>query len=135
MARILEEWGDQPDPDPPLYLALGDLARHLVCMLERGDSAGLVRALAVVERWHLEGDAYVREAATIGLLEDLQNGNLHPNGTRPEQFEPLLGPESRVLWDELNAFWAGTIPYVGAGRTLTEASCTVLPRRAPSLPP
>ena len=31
--------------------------------------------IEVIERWHLEGDDYVREAATVGLLEDLQNTN------------------------------------------------------------
>ena len=65
------EWADEPEP--PLYLALGSLAEHLLERLGRGDTGGFDGIFAVVERWHTEGDAYVREAASIGLLESLQN--------------------------------------------------------------
>jgi hypothetical protein len=54
----------------------------------------------------VEGDEYVREAAAIGLLEDLQNTGLHHH-TRPDQFRPMLGPKSRVWWDKIEAFWQG----------------------------
>jgi len=69
------EWRSEPD-GLPLYLALSDLARHLVGMLERGDTVSFPSIFAVVELWHREGDSYAREAATVGLLEDLQNTNL-----------------------------------------------------------
>jgi hypothetical protein len=74
-------------------------------MLERGDTAGLAAAFGAIERLHLEGEQYVREAATVGLLEDLQNLNLHKNGTAPEQFRPYLGAESVRWWDKLYRFW------------------------------
>jgi hypothetical protein len=76
----------------------------MIGMLAAPDTEGLVRAFAVVERWHLEGDAYVREAATIGLLEDLQNDSLHAE-TVPKQFEVFLLPESRKWWDKVEEFW------------------------------
>ena len=100
---FLAKWQDEPDP-APLYLALGDLARHLVRRLETGDTAVFDAVFDVVERWHTEGDASVREAATVGLLEDLQNLNLHRT-TRPEAFLPWLRPESRRWWDKVDAFW------------------------------
>ena len=100
--EFLEEWRD--DPDPPLYLALSELARHLIGMLARHDVASFPAVFAVVERWHVEGNAYVAEAATVGLLEDLQNSNLHES-TEPEQFRPYLMPESNKWWDKLYAFW------------------------------
>lgn len=61
---------------------------------------------------HVEGDDYVREAATIGLLEGIQNdwGN---HLVDPELFAIHLLPESRQYWDELNAFWRGGKRYVG----------------------
>lgn len=101
--EFLEEWEAEGE-ELPLYLALGELARHLIEMLERGETDALRQVFGVVERWHLEGAPYVKEAATVGLLEDLQNESLH-HSTKPEQFRPLLGPESTRWWDELYAFW------------------------------
>src|ERR1700693_1023033 len=80
-----DEWREEVD-DLPMYIVLGDFARHLIGMVERGDTARLAAIFAAVERLHVEGDGYRREAATVGLLEDLQNLNLHKNGTEPEQF-------------------------------------------------
>ena len=103
--NFLDDWQDDP-VDLPLYVALGDLARHLIGLVERGEIAELPAVFQVVERWHLEGDEYVRTAATVGLLEDLQNYNLHTEATDPAQFRAMLGPESSRCWDELAASWA-----------------------------
>lgn len=105
--EFVSEWATEDDK--PLYLALGSLARHLVTLLAAQRQLDLSRALAVVERWHVEGDAYVREAATIGLLEDLQNDNLHAT-TLPRDFEPLLLPESLKWWRKVEAFWSHGTP-------------------------
>jgi hypothetical protein len=91
--------------DLPVYVALGDLAHHLIGLVERGETNELPAVFRVVERWHREGDEYVREAATVGPLEDLQNLNLHEHGTDPAQFRGMLGPESQRCWDELAASW------------------------------
>jgi len=55
---------------------------------------------------HLEGDDYVREAATIGALEGIQNiaGN---SGVDPERFLPFLRKTSKKQWKKLNQFWGG----------------------------
>ena len=98
------EWREEAD-GPPLYLVLGDLARHLIGMVERGETADLPEAFTAVERLLVEGDPYVREATVVGLLEDLQNLNLHPNGTDPEQILPYLGPASARWWGKLHRFW------------------------------
>ncbi|MCW3846198.1 hypothetical protein OF829_03035 [Sphingomonas sp. LB-2] len=102
-AAFLEEYRDEPDL--PEYLALSDFARHLFARVETGDTAGFDAIFDVVERWHIDGDDYVREAASIGLLEDLQNGNLHRT-TRPEDFIPWLRPHSRKWWNFVNRYWA-----------------------------
>jgi hypothetical protein len=98
-----DEWRSEAD-DLPLYLVLADFARHLIGIVERGDTAGLAAVFKAVERLHVEGDHYVREAATVGLLEDLQNLNLHKNTTEPEQFRPYLGPVSERWWVKLYRF-------------------------------
>jgi hypothetical protein len=101
--EFLADWGDEPDP--PLYLALSSLARHVLAILEAGDTQRASAILTVVERWHVDGDAYVQEAATIGLLEALQG---HALKSKPgSSVEPCLGPESRRWWDKLNRFWSG----------------------------
>ena len=99
---FLEEWSSEPDL--PLYLALASLARHLISLLAARDITALSQALAVVERWHIEGDGYVREAATIGLLEDLQNESLHET-TSPAELEPFLRPQSSLWWRKVERFW------------------------------
>jgi hypothetical protein len=103
-ASWLAEWMGSAD-DLPLYLALAEFARHLIGMLERSGAASLPAIFQAVERLQVEGEHYVREAAVVGLLEDLQNLNLHEHGTDPEQFRPFLGPESAAAWDELYGFW------------------------------
>lgn len=99
---FVEYWRDESDP--PLYLALSALARHLIEMLARNDVACFPKVFAVVERWHTEGNPYVAEAATVSLLEDLQNTGLH-DSTEPEQFRRYLHPVSAKWWDKLYAFW------------------------------
>lgn len=99
-----QEW--QHEPDLPYYVALGDLADHLIERLELQDFATLTEVFRVVEQLHVEGDAYVQEAATIGLLEDLQNTALHRH-TQPAQFYPLLLPVSATAWNQLYEFWEG----------------------------
>ncbi|WP_018428669.1 hypothetical protein [Hoeflea sp. 108] len=104
-----DKWRDHLEP--PFYLALNALARHLIARLEAGDTASFDAVFDVVERWHVEGDDYVREAATIGLLEDLQNTKLHMS-TDPAAFRPWLRPESLLWWEGVEDFWAGRTPLV-----------------------
>jgi hypothetical protein len=102
---FVAEWSDEQENELPSYLALAELARHLITKLERGETADFPAVFDVVEQWHLQGDAYVREAATIGLLEDLQNSGLHRQ-TQPGDFEPWLRPESKRCWDKVERFWS-----------------------------
>jgi hypothetical protein len=100
--EFLEEWNEQTSDLQ--YLALAEYARHLIEMLERDETTDFPAVFAAVERLHVEGDPWVKEAATVGLLESLQNTNLHST-TKPEQFRPFLGPESSRWWDKLYDFW------------------------------
>jgi hypothetical protein len=103
---------DEDDRDLP-YVVLGDFTRFLLEAFRNNDEALLTEAAALIERLHQEGDAYVREAATIGLLEGIQN-TWPDSGIDPEAFIPYLLPESRRWWKSLNRFWNNEIPYVGA---------------------
>jgi len=98
------EWSDEPSP--PYYLALADFVRHMSSLLASGEVETLQRVFSVIEKLHLEGSHYVKEAATVGLLEDLQNTNLHSGGTSPQQFERFLLPVSKRYWSKVGEFWA-----------------------------
>jgi len=97
-----------------LYVMLGDFARHLLDLHRQHQTEVFPAVARVIERLHVDGDHYVREAATIGLLEGIQNfwGN---NDTDPESFAPYLLPESIRWWRSLNDFWSGKSKFVGDG--------------------
>lgn len=103
-AAFLAEWDD--DPDPPLYIALSSLAEHVLDRLKNKDTQNFEDIFAVVERWHVEGDEYVAEAASIGFLESIQNqsGGNNRNGVTVERW---LGTETRRWWIKLDRFWEG----------------------------
>ena len=118
---FLETWrtieGENgPDEDTPTrlhYVDAGEFAAHLVELHRDGGTGEVAQAFAVIERLHLEGDDYVRELATIGYLEGVQNVAGH-RGLDEAAFEPYLGPETRRWWKGLNAFWSGQLPGVQA---------------------
>jgi hypothetical protein len=108
-----KHWEKFDDKDL-LYVALGEFARHLLQLQLLGQIETFKAVGIMIEHLHLEGDSYVQEAATIGLLEGIQNvwGN---NKVESDLFKPYLLPTSRKWWDELNSFWQGERRYVGEG--------------------
>lgn len=108
-----ETW-DKSEDRELLYVVMGDLARHLLTLYRAKQTAEFAPLCEVIERLHLEGDGFVRELATVGILEAIQNVWGHTD-TASEEFCEFLLPESRRWWNELNDLWAGKIPYLGAG--------------------
>lgn len=104
---------DLPDEDL-LYTALGHFADHLLHLHKQQHTDAFPAVARVIERLHVEGDHYVREAATIGLLEGIQNGWAN-EGTDPELFVQHLLPVSAKWWQSLNDFWSGRSKFVGEG--------------------
>lgn len=110
--RIENENGPADDyPERLHYVDAGEFARHLVNLHKGGEWDEVRRSFEVIERLHVDGDDYVRELATIGYLEDVQNVAGHA-GIDHEEFVAYLGPESRAWWQGLNAFWSGEAPLV-----------------------
>lgn len=104
---FVAEWQDESET--PHYLALADFSRFMISRLEIGDRQQLDAAFEMIERLHVDGDEYVREAATIRILESLQNTHLHSK-TNPEQFLEFLRPVSLRYWRKVEDFWEnGTI--------------------------
>lgn len=100
--------------DDLLYVALGVFARHLLSLQQHGLTHDFPSVAQAIERLHVEGSPKVREAATIGLLEGIQNV-WSSNGVNPELFVVHLLPESAKWWRSLNDFWSGKSKYVGEG--------------------
>lgn len=88
------------------YLALSDFSSHILSLIAAQQFDELPATFAVVERLHVEGDKYVREAATVGLLEALQNDGEHRK-VEKSRITKWFGPETQKWWDRLNNFWAG----------------------------
>lgn len=105
-----QEYFDEEDFLP--YIALSEFNNHVVDLYTSGSTEEFPAAFAEIERLHLEGEPYVKETATIGCLEGLQNimGN---RGLDAKELVPFLGPESAKWWDQVNKFWDGEIKYVG----------------------
>lgn len=103
----LAEHGDEP----LLYVAAGDLARHLLMLHRTGRVQELIPVVDAIERMHQEGSAWVKEFATIGILEGVQNTWAH-GGIDPNEFGQLLGPDSQRWWLGLNKFWEGNTTRV-----------------------
>lgn len=103
--EFCEDWADE-ETDPPYYVALGALARHLVDRIQADEKDRFDAIFAVVEDWHVKGDDDVKEAATVGFLESLQN-IADNTGVDPRLYVPWLGPETQKWWDKLGRFWDG----------------------------
>ncbi len=93
------------------YVDVGDFAHHLVDSYKVNKTFEFHQVFDVIEQLHLYGDDYVKELATIGLLEGMQNVSLN-NELDPNVFVPYLKPETKVWWDRLNDFWSGNITYI-----------------------
>ncbi|WP_207064411.1 DUF7674 family protein [Niveibacterium umoris] len=100
-AAHLAEWGNDV-----LYIATGEFASHLLAIYREGDQLQLARVAVAIERLHTEGSPWVKELATIGVLEGVQNIWAN-SGEDPESFGALLLPASRRAWNALNNFWSG----------------------------
>lgn len=98
-----QEYYDEEDFLP--YIALGEFTRHLTELYHQNQTAEFDKVFELVATLHIDGDDYVREAATIGLLEGLL-------GEDAEYFAQHLRPVSLKWWNELNKFWNGKIKYV-----------------------
>lgn len=104
---------EESDNQELLYVVMDELALHLMLLHRDKQTDEFGPLCEVIEQFHIDGDGFVRELATIGFLEGLQNVWSN-NDADAEDFCRYLFPESQKCWKELNDFWAGKIPYVGA---------------------
>src|SRR5262245_36781213 len=113
-AMALEDDADKP----LLFLLAAQFVRHLAALEVAGERDEYAAVFDLIERMVAEGDDHVENLATVGFLEDLQNGNMHPPGSSPEAFVPYMRPRSLWWWGELNRSWSGKLagPLGSSGR-------------------
>jgi len=92
------------DGNLPVYVGLTELAKHISELHLDKRSDEIKKIFAIIEQWIADGDSFVHEAATSGLLEDLQNVNIVGTGISL-QLKPYLLPETERWWENsLNAW-------------------------------
>ncbi len=102
------EYVSDPIYDPDLlYVHLGELASHLVALMDRGATSEFQAVFDVTERLLLDENIHVRRAMTVGFLEGIQN--VSGGRVDPERFVPHLRPETARKWQLLNDSWNGDI--------------------------
>ena len=89
----------------PYHVVLGEFSRHLVSKLENSETGNITVIFVTAEKLLAEGDNNVRDYAITGILENIQNANLHKQRTKPEDFRSYLLPISEQAWNDLNKCW------------------------------
>lgn len=100
------------DGDVLLYAVASDIADEVVDLSKRNDGPALKSIFNFIETLLEKGDDYVKELATVGFLEDIQN---HAEWAEMDRTKliPYLGINSQKAWDDLDNFWSGRAPLVG----------------------
>lgn len=95
-----------------VYIDLGEFAAHLVDLLERDETAEFPMVFATVERLFDDGDAGIRYALSVGLIEAVQNLCSHKDDgwAFAARFRPWLGPATTEAWDALHELWGTSGP-------------------------
>ncbi|MCK4635727.1 MAG: hypothetical protein KAT32_02590 [Candidatus Moranbacteria bacterium] len=86
------------------YMIAGDFAVYLLECYNSESFDELQKGFNFIENLYLSGDSKIKELATIGFLEGIQNiwGNRKVD---PENIFDILGKESQKQWKNLNKFW------------------------------
>jgi hypothetical protein len=98
------EWGGGPSPG--VYIEFGDFVALFLEAYARGDSGCAQAVFDTVETFLSEGDSEIREYATIGFIEAVQN-QASRKTFGAEAFLPFLKPRAQAAWKELDEFWQG----------------------------
>lgn len=86
------------------YIWMSGFVRHVTRAWLAGRHLEVQAVFEVVEAV-IAADNEASELAVVGFLEDMQNGNLHPEGSRPQNYRLYLGPQALKAWEGLNGFW------------------------------
>ncbi len=101
-----------PDDKELLYIVAATFSSYLETLFEKSKLVEFEKGLIFIETLHLNGDSYVKELATIGILESFRNTYLMEYFDSENEI-PNLGIESKKWWKQLNKFWNREINFIG----------------------
>ncbi|WEK56090.1 MAG: hypothetical protein P0Y55_08595 [Candidatus Cohnella colombiensis] len=107
---IAETYEDGEEQLP--YIDMIYFIQHLIELYKQNNTEEFRDIFEVVELMHSDGSDYVKEVATIGFFETLQN-QLSNNNIDIDEFKSYLIPLSNTWWNHLLDFWNGKMEYVG----------------------
>jgi hypothetical protein len=96
--KFLADWQGEPTP---WYVAMGELAHHIVEAYEVGNTAQYKELFSAVEVVLHSADRELQNLIWVGLFEHIQNIASH-RSFGASVFRPLLGPQSLIAWDEVD---------------------------------
>jgi hypothetical protein len=99
--RHLEFWGNE---ERGTFNDMGVIAHYLVRCYEQQHFDDLAVAFALLERCFADGDEQAKEAATSGIIEDIQNISLN-HKFDPHVFMRWLGPQTKKAWELMITAW------------------------------
>lgn len=110
LKAVFPDFVSDPETEALAYVWMGSYVRHVIGAHGAGQHEAVRAAFAVIEETvEIVPPGGMLSAAAnlavVGFIEDLQNENLHPDGSSPADFLAYLGPKSAHHWDSLNGFW------------------------------
>lgn len=85
------------------YCVAGCFVGHLEELYKQQDTDVFSEVAKMIESFLVEGDSFVRDFATVGILEGMQN--CRSDNFDTYIFQNHLLPKSKKQWNELNIFW------------------------------
>ncbi|WP_218060656.1 DUF7674 family protein [Pseudobacillus wudalianchiensis] len=104
--KYLEENYEDGD-EQLLYIDVADFTNHVIELYRLNETEEFEPVFEVIELLHIQGDEFVKELATIGLLEDIQLSLTDKQ--EHDFFIKYLKPDSLKWWNYLIDFWSGKL--------------------------
>ena len=105
-SHIAAESGDELP-----YVWAPDQLRAAVSDFRSGDHNLLDQLICLTDRLLQSASHSVREFASVGLIEDMQNSNIVPEEVQAYILSQLNG-RCKIAWDDVMKFWNGEIPVI-----------------------
>jgi hypothetical protein len=92
------------------YVAISAFITYIFIQLVNKNSVEIEKIFSHIESLYESNSINVRQFATIGILEGIQNNELF--SSYKEEIKYLLMPETKKCFDQLNRFWNGEINHL-----------------------
>jgi hypothetical protein len=102
---------DEFDGDELPYIWVGSYVADAANLFNSGNKGPMDNLIIMAEELLKNDSHYVREFATVGLIEDMQNSNLVPDNIQKYIYSNL-NPLAKLTWEDVDRFWSGKLPFI-----------------------